>query len=48
MGSGRGYLKLQLTGKNAVMNAVVSWVVDTWKLHLTCKNAVINAVVYNG
>ena len=29
MGSGRGYLKLQLTCKNAVMNAVVSWVMDT-------------------
>ena len=34
-----------VTYKHAVINAVVSWVVDTRNPQLTCKNALINVVV---
>ena len=34
-----------LTRKNALISAVVPWVVYTWNLQLTRKNALISAVV---
>ena len=38
-------MKSTVNSKNALINAVVSWVVYTWNLQLTRKNALINAVV---
>ena len=42
---GSVYLKSTVNSKNALINAVVSWVVYTWDLRLTCKNALIIPVI---
>ena len=42
---GSVYLKSTVNSKNALINAVVSWVAYTWNLQLTCKNALIIPVV---